>query len=247
MLKKLFQFDLEERLYSFWGSISPVSKKTFLYVFLLVNFIFIWHTLSFIPDDHSLILLRHGITFNFQWWIGRFAGGWLQQIAGGNIFPIFNNVVCYAGLVLTSIYLANYWYIPKRVLCYVLFSLFVILTPYTLSWVYFLRHQTYFWDLFLIMFALTLLLKPKPINMVIASLLFLKCLGTYLAMVQFIFIVVLGRCFLEVIFKKETFICLWNRYLSFFGFVRFFCDSFFYELTRYLKTSTKNIRCFSQY
>ena len=211
LVKKLLQFDFETALCSCWGNISPFSKRVFLWVFGLFNFVFFWPTISFIPDNHSLGTIKSGMLPNFQFFSARF-GGLLQQLVGGDIFPIFNNVICYTGLVLTVIYLAHYWRVPKTFLCYTLFCLFIILMPYVLPWVYFIRHQTYFWNLFLIMYALTLLQKPKLLNVMIASFLFFICIGTYLAMIHFIFIVVLGRCIQDVLFDKATFATLWKNY-----------------------------------
>ena len=149
--KTLFELDWEAELKSWWQNISPVSKKAFLITFLMICFIFTWHTITFIPDNHSLSLLKKGIHLNFQYNDpnGRFAGGVLQQLTGGHIFPIFNDVVCFAFFALSLIYLANYWHIPKTVFIYTVFSLFIALMPYTLPWVYFTRHQTYFIDMFL--------------------------------------------------------------------------------------------------
>lgn len=216
ILKNLLVNDFETVLKSWWSDISPVSKKAFLWTFLTINFIFLWHTLTFIPDNHSLGLLKSGIPLTFQYTthMGRFAGGILQQLVGGNIFPIFNNVICYGFFSLALIYLANYWSVPKTAVCYTLFSLMIALMPYTLPWVYFIRHQTYFVDIFLMIWALTLLLNPNIFKILLSSLIFLMCLGTYPAMIQFIGIALLGRCLADRIYKRCSCKDLYKKYKS---------------------------------
>ena len=210
----IVEIDFENILSSFWENISPVSKKSFLWIFVIVNLVFVWHTITFIPDNHSLGLLKTDIPWDFQYGIGigRFAGGFLQQLVGGGIFPVINSLLCYAGFAIAMVYLANYWYVPKTVLSYTLFGIFAILTPYTLPWVYFLRHNTYFWNIFLMMYGLTILLKPKFFNVLIAFILFFIGLGTYLSMIQFICIVFFGRCLLDILFNQSSLVQLWDKY-----------------------------------
>lgn len=197
----ILTFDIDQAIQNFWSGISPVSKKAFLWTFIIVNIVFLWHTISFLPDNHSLRLLYGLIDWKFQWEerIGRFSGGWLQQIFDGEIFPVVNSIVCYFGFILAMIHLANYWQLPKTVLFYTLFSLFVILMPYTLPWIYFIRHATYFWNIFFIIYGLTLLLKPTFIKVIMATILFVISLGAYIAMFQILALFFLGRCIVEIL------------------------------------------------
>ena len=91
-LAKLQDFDLEGIITQKWQAISPISKKSFLWIFLITNIVFLFHTVQYMWGNHDWGLIKWGITVSQDLWAGRFTSGLVQQFLGGDLIPIANNL-----------------------------------------------------------------------------------------------------------------------------------------------------------
>lgn len=68
-------FDLEQIIVSRWQNISSLAKKSFLWIFLITNLVFLFHTVMWLWGNHDWSLIKYGmLTYNMLW-CGRYTGG----------------------------------------------------------------------------------------------------------------------------------------------------------------------------
>lgn len=118
--------------------------------------------------------------------------------------PVINNLFCFAGFTFAAIYLAKYWKIPQTPLCYTVFGLFVILMPYTCSWLWYIKQTTLFWNIFLVILALWWSLHKSYVASVAAIVLMVFSLGAYASVISTIAIVFLGRVLMDIVLEQKT-------------------------------------------
>ena len=123
-----------------------------------------------------------------------------------------NNLFCFCGFCLAMIALAKYWELPKTTLIYTIFGLFIMLLPYTYPWLQFVRSETHFWNILLIVWALFLVEKAGIKPQLAAFTLFVFSYGCYPATIQSIIIILSGRCLLRVWFDNLSFQELIKKY-----------------------------------
>ena len=207
-IHKFLNVDWKQEIIKSWNKIPSLDKRSFLWIFGMTNLVFLWHTITFFFGNHDWGQIKYGVPVKWSLFDGRWGAGVIQQLMGGDILPVWNNLFCFAGFTLAVILLAKYWKVPKNVFTYAIFGLFIILMPYTPPWLQFVRSETHFWNIFLIVGALTLSVHNKWWGHAIAFLLLYFCLGCYAAMLPAMIIIFLGRCVLDVWFEHKTFIQL---------------------------------------
>ena len=110
----------------------------FAAVFLALNLIFLFHGAHFMFGDHDWKYLKHGISLGAGLFEGRFSQFVpVTLLSRGEILPVINNALGFAGFALGVAMLARYWRLPHTKTACVLFALFAALTPYVLSFMYF--------------------------------------------------------------------------------------------------------------
>ncbi|MBP5352989.1 MAG: glucosyltransferase domain-containing protein [Alphaproteobacteria bacterium] len=204
--------DLEDIIAEAWQSITPCSKKAFLWMFAIINIVFLWHTMTFFFGNHDWGQIKKGIEIGWSLFDGRFGAGLIQQLVGGDILPVMNNLFCFCGFCLAMIALAKYWELPKTTLIYTIFGLFIMLLPYTYPWLQFVRSETHFWNILLIVWALFWVEKAGIKPQLAAFTLFVFSYGCYPATIQSIIIILSGRCLLRVWFDNLSFQELIKKY-----------------------------------
>ena len=123
----LSSFDFEGALLKGWGKIEECLKKSFFWMFGIINIVFLWHTITFFFGNHDWGHIKNGIPIGWSLFDGRWGAGLIQQAVGGDILPVLNNLFCFAGFCFAMIALAKYWQIPKTVFTYTVFGLFIML------------------------------------------------------------------------------------------------------------------------
>lgn len=212
-LAKLQDFDLEEIITQKWQAISPITKKSFLWIFLITNIVFLFHTVQYMWGNHDWGLIKWGITVSQDLWAGRFTSGLVQQFLGGDLLPIANNLFCFAGFTFAMIYLAKYWKVPQTPLNYTLFGLFIILMPYTLSWLWYIKQTSLYWNIFFVIYALYISQRKTYTSSIIAIILMVISLGAYASIISTIAIVLLGRILMDIILEQKSIKELFHAYL----------------------------------
>lgn len=212
-LSKLQDFDLEEITTKKWQAISPISKKSFLWIFLITNVVFLFHTVQYMWGNHDWWLIKNSMSIYDMLWLGRFTGGLIQQVFGGDLLPVINNIFCFAGFTFAMIYLAKYWKVPQTPLNYTLFGLFIILMPYTLSWLWYIKQTSLYWNIFFVIYALYISQRTTYTSSVIAIILMVISLGAYASIISTITIVLLGRILMDIILEQKSIKELFHTYL----------------------------------
>lgn len=212
-LYRLQDFDIEDIITQKWQAISPLSKKSFLWIFLITNIVFLFHTVQYMWGNHDWYLLNNHMRIYDMLWAGRFTGGLLQQIFGGDLLPVINNIFCFAGFTFAMIYLAKYWKVPQTPLKYTLFGLFIILMPYTLSWLWYIKQTSLYWNVFFVIYALYISQRKTYTSSVIAIILMVISLGAYASIISTIAIVLLGRILMDIILEQKSIKELFHTYL----------------------------------
>lgn len=212
-LAKLQDFDLEGIITQKWQAIRPVSKKSFLWIFLITNIVFLFHSVQYMWGNHDWSLIKWGITVSQDLWAGRFTSGLVQQFLGGDLLPIANNLFCFAGFTFAMIYLAKYWKVPQTPLNYTLFGLFIILMPYTLSWLWYIKQTSLYWNIFFVIYALYISQRKTYTSSIIAIILMVISLGAYASIISTIAIVLLGRILMDIILEQKSVKEVFHTYL----------------------------------
>ena len=207
------EVDWAEATAKFYNNIPTIYRKSFWTTFGLINIAFLFHTINFMWGGDDWGAVRYATELKDGLSEGRFSAYWLQELLfNGKILPVINNLWAFAGLSLAGILLAYYWNLPKKTSTYVVTSLFFAVNPYTLSWLYFAKNTL--GNLWLPAFILSALImsEKKSDNMnkkyfynLTAILLTIVSLGTYLPIVSFIAIAVIGKIIISLITEETNF------------------------------------------
>ena len=248
---KISNFNLEKFVIDWWKNLDSCAKKSFIWMFSIINIVFLWHTVTFFFGNHDWGHVRHGVHIGWSMFDGRWGAGILQQVVAGEIFPVLNNLFCFSGFCFAMIALAKYWKLPKSTMVYTVFGLFIMLLPYTYPWLQFVRSETHFWNILIIIWGLMLADKGKLYFQFIAFVLFVFSMGCYVATIEAITGIFLGKCLLEVIFYYNNFkdFCqkhykpILNIFISFIAYVIIY-KALEYRYTQSYSTDIVNIHTF---
>ena len=111
------------------------------------------------------------------------------------------------------IYLAKYWKVPQTPLNYTLFGLFIILMPYTLSWLWYIKQTSLYWNIFFVIYALYISQRKTYTSSIIAIILMVISLGAYASIISTIAIVLLGRILMDIILEQKSVKEVFHTYL----------------------------------
>lgn len=216
LYQKICDFDLVALIKS-RIQISAPFICGFLCAFLALNLIFLYHGAHFLFGDHDWKYLADGVKLNAGLFEGRLSQFILINILSqGEIFPIINNVIGFAGFSLGLALLAKYWEIPKTKTAYTVFCLFTAVTPYILSFMYFafLIVPVLSWNAFIIGALIISIAEqnfslPKTIS---ASLLITLALGGYPPVINLIAVALMAHILFSFMAETPTLKSLFIKY-----------------------------------
>lgn len=208
----LNELDWADEVVKFYQSIPSLYRKSFWISFGFINLAFLFHTINFMWGATDWEAIRFNVDNNIAVKDGNFTAFTLQNLLfDGKILPVINNLWSFFGLSLAGVLLAYYWDLPKKTSTYVITSLFMAITPYTLSIMYFAQYTL--GSLWLPAFVLTSLIlsnkatqtlnKSYFYNLISIALLVLS-LGTYLPIINFFGVVLFGKIFLNILTKETS-------------------------------------------
>ncbi len=205
-----------------YNAIPKLYRKSFWQLFGFINLAFLFHTINFMWGNRDWEAIRYAVNPEVAISEGRFSAFWLQELLfDGKILPVINNLWSFAGLSIAGVLLGVYWKLPQKTSAYVVTGLFFLITPYTLSWLYFAQNTLgNLWLPALVLSALLLSEKrSKSLNAtylcnIISVLLFVIALGTYLPVLNFILVAILGKVFLQTVFSDIELKCGFKRNLQ---------------------------------
>ncbi len=206
------ELDWADEVIKYYQSIPSLYRKSFWISFGFINLAFLFHTINFMWGATDWEAVRFNVDNASAIKDGNFTAFTLQNILfGGKILPVINNLWSFFGLSLSGILLAYYWNMPKKTSTYVITSLFMAVTPYTLSIMYFTQYTL--GNLWLPAFIIgglilsnkaTQTLNRSYLYNLLSISLFIIALGTYLPIINFFGVVLLGKIFLNVITKGTS-------------------------------------------
>lgn len=216
------ELDWAEECVKSYNSIPSLYRKSFWQLFLFLNLAFLFHTIHFMWGNKDWAAIRYAVDTEEALQEGRFTAFWLQELLfDGKILPVINNLWTFAGLSLAGVLLGAYWKLPQKTGAYVVTGLFILITPYTMSWLYFAQNMLgNLWLPAIVISALLLSeIRNKDINTtyicnLISVLLFVIALGTYFPVINFIGVAILGKVFLQTVFSDITLKCAFKRVLQ---------------------------------
>ena len=171
-IKSLFQTDFLDFFVQKYRNIPTLYKSTFWTVFIVLNVVFAFHTISFFWSNHEWPFLKGDISPRRFWYEARFTQTIPYILFGSKMLPVMMNIFGFCGLSLSAVALAIYWKIPQKKYAYICFSLMVVLMPYNLIWLYHTAQTSYFWAGLIIVAALMLFVwfsgKTKSVVLFIA-------------------------------------------------------------------------------
>ena len=209
MIEKILNFNIKSHISSLIKKANTPFFLSFITTFVLLNIIFLYHGTHFLFGDHDWRYLKSGIPLNAGLFEGRFAQFILVNLlSNSEIYPIINNFLGFLGFSLGLSLLAKYWQIPNTKASYITFSLFIGITPYILSFMYFafLVIPCLSWNAFIIG-ALLLSSKEKTFCLKItlsSILLFTLALGGYPPVINLFLTALTTKIFLDLFYKSAT-------------------------------------------
>lgn len=134
-----FRKDWFAFLWNKYKSIDIIYRKTFWFLFILLNIVFSVHTINFMWGKHDWDYLLYPSSYAESFWLGRYLNFFIRHFLLENItyLPILQNLLCFVCLSLSAIYLCSFFNLKKSLLSYVLCGLFLTVQPYTLEWFWF--------------------------------------------------------------------------------------------------------------
>ena len=213
----LSAFDLALWLKQRAQKADPLFWLAFAVAFVALNLIFLFHGAHFLFGDHDWKYLKPGLSLGAGLFEGRFAQFLpINILSGGDILPIINNILGFAGFSLGVALLARYWRLPRQKSAWLLFALFTAVTPYILSFMYFafLIIPVLGWSAFVLS---SLLISEKetrfsPIRSLSAIALATLALGGYPPVVNLMAVALAVRLLFAALFEGESARGLWRRY-----------------------------------
>lgn len=189
-----------------YKKIPELYKKNFWIVFIAVNFVFLFHTINFLWGNHDWLAIRYGLGWDSFFYNGRYSAVAIKMLLlKGQVLPILNNLLAFAGFSLASVALMSYWKAPQNLRQRVILCLLLTCTPFTNVWLWFAYHsvENLTAPLFVIL-GLIFALKSngeKLYQNILFNLVSIFCLvfalGIYPSVIVNIFVIFLGRVLIE--------------------------------------------------
>lgn len=193
--------------------IEPVYKKAFIITFLISVIVFFTIISNLFWGNHDWENIQKSIILNESLYECRFAATILQTIFCLKLIPYIIYLSDITILIISLFMIADYWNVPKKVSNLVIFSLFWILMPSTLSILYYQALSLgIICSVFFSILSLKLCLKINnkknkclKILYFLLSIIFLYVfvLGTYPVALNIILVLIMGKLLIE--FKNSNF------------------------------------------
>ena len=193
--------------------IEPVYKKAFIITFLISVIVFFTIISNLFWGNHDWENIQKSIILNESLYECRFAATILQTIFCLKLIPYIIYLSDITILIISLFMIADYWNVPKKVSNLVIFSLFWILMPSTLSILYYQALSLgIICSVFFSILSLKLCLKINnkknkclKILYFLLSIIFLYdfVLETYPVALNIILVLIMGKLLIE--FKNSNF------------------------------------------
>lgn len=207
-----FDKDWPHEIVVFFKNINPLYYKTFIACFIAMNIVFLYHTVHFIWGNHDWGFVKYGFPWFGTLWGGRLTENiFAKLLYGGKVLPVFCNFFNFASFSLTAVLLCIIWKIPKNLFSYISVSLLLVLSPYTLGWLY-VTNMIHFTVPAIVIAAMIVALKSveeadikrKYVFNAISVFLLIYAFFAYPPVLNTIAVVFCGMFFMEYFFEEKN-------------------------------------------
>ncbi len=193
--------------------------KTWLWLYLATLLTYFPFIFNFIWGNHDWIWIKEGTPLLSGVFEGRFSQFILQTLLfEGSILPILTVITALTFFSAGTIILLKLWHIPPKSCPYILLSLYLVCTPYTLSWLYFsfITLSCLSWTC-IVIFAYALLeyasqARHPYLNIGTAVILFTMALGGYPPIINLIGVIFFTLTLNDLCFKSLTATSIARKY-----------------------------------
>lgn len=204
----LCDLDWAEETANAYMRIPETYRKSFWYLFGLINLAYLFHTINFMWGGTDWAAVRTTVDTNESLSDGRFSAFWLQELLfNGKILPVANNLWAFFGLSLAGVLLALYWNLPQKTGIIVICGLIIAVNPYALSWLYSAKNALGCLWLPAISLGALILAESKSespnrtlAKNLISVMMYLLALGAYFPVINFIAVAIFGKIFLKSVY-----------------------------------------------
>ncbi len=207
MINNFFYNDWSKSIINWWISINPIYKKSAIILFVLANIIFAYNTINFMWGNHEWPYVVGNVPYDYSFYEDRITEKWEFILFNDQFLPIVFSVFQILGMTLGAIALAYYWKIPKTILNYVLFGLFIISIPFNM--INFFHPSFFDWNLFFIVSAYIIYEKTHNkryslIYQIIPILFLFQAVNAYPSSINTVLLIFVGRIVIDYIFENQT-------------------------------------------
>lgn len=199
-----------ENVVLYYNKIDPIYKKALWIIFIVVNIVFLFHTVNFMWGNHEWEYVFQQLKVDSDLCLGRYGSQLFKTLLFGGIYmPVFSNLFSFFFLTLTYVLLGIYWKIPKKLGLIVLAGMFFCLQPFVLEWLYYVGALP---ELFIAPLAVVSALiisekysdiKGSKIRFILWNLISIVLLNyaisVYPSVLNTIFVVLFGKIFIETL------------------------------------------------
>jgi hypothetical protein len=199
-----------------WFKIPSLYKKSFLIIFVGLNVVFLFNTVTYVFGNHDwgkvLYSKRLGL-FGLYADKGRYFYELINFffLDGYTILPVAQNLLMFTFLSLSAVLLCYYWKLPKSCFLYSLIGLLFVLQPYVIEPVCLLDNNfryLYFFVLVGFICCDNVIRQNGWLKRVLLFMCSIICLwvsiGSYAPIVSTMAIVILGRISIDFIFSDKN-------------------------------------------
>lgn len=215
-------FDWAEETVQFYQRIPVKFRQSFWLLFMFINLAFLFYTIHFMWGNEDWGAVRFAVQPEEGLKSGDFSAYWLQELLfDGKLLPVINNLWAFAGLSMAGVLLSVYWGVPQRATPMVVVGLLFAVTPYSMSVLYFAKTMLGIcWLPAMVLTALMLAEKQANseiegfLNNLFSVLLLLWAMGTYMPVIDFILVALLGKVLLKTVYADISMSDAFKRVLQ---------------------------------
>ncbi|MBO5441459.1 MAG: hypothetical protein J6A09_02700 [Alphaproteobacteria bacterium] len=196
--------------------LNPVFFKNWFALYLWTLLFFAPFIINFLWGNHDWGWVKDETPLLSGVFEGRFSQFILQtMLFSGKILPVLTLCIALLFFALAALLLLDLWQIPQKSIYIITLSLFLITSPYILSWLYFafiiLSNLT--WPLAIIIACKLLNQKPSPINFSLSVILFTLALGGYPPVINMVGVIFFATALINLCFDKLSPTTILKKYI----------------------------------
>ena len=138
-VKRKKDINIFEKIYNYYNAIDPIYRKSFWIIFVILNIVFLYHTVIFYNGNHCWeVIFDKAVVRFFE---GRYNSDTFKYLLNGRYLPIITNLILFFNWALFSVLFCIYFNIQKKVPIITSIGLLYFLQPIMLESLYYMHSQ----------------------------------------------------------------------------------------------------------